>query len=699
MAPPDSISTRSSLPLAAAPMSDPTPFPSAASPPPNPLAAAASFLQHHLSRLASHLNAPRPALAAAAARTPGPQGTSLSLALAPDEVARALTGTPVFTVCNSSNEFVLVSDPATGLRSLGLLCFRSEDADALLSHVRTRQPMLGKGAKVVPITLDQVYMLKAEGIAFRFLPDPLQIKNALEMKSGLTAFDGVPVFQSDLLVVKKQKKRYCPIYFQKEDIERELTRASKGSRGSALSKQIMVGSLEDILKKMEINERNSGWDDLIFIPPGKSLNQHINEVTQADLTKSSGNTSSSPVNAHHDLLLGGLLSPDFDAATCLSRYEASKRWKTPSPFLVSPYLVQKLRQYESNHRRCGLGTANYREAMAQLTSGRNGDRAECRYVVWFPIQGMGNRMLSVVSTFLYALLTGRVLLVYEPPEMEGLFCEPFPGTSWILPPDFPYKDVFWVGSSDSYLHMLENNVVRYDDSGGGGDANALPPYVYFHLEQIQLRLQNHTFCEEDHRVLDRFNWMVLRSDSYFAVALFLMPMYRAQLDLMFPAKASVFHHLGRFYDGYLAGADERLGIQVRLAPFLPLTFEVMYEQITRGTREHGLLPQVTDTSEPGARPSNGTAAKVKAVLVVSLKPEYYDKLHSVYYTNATATGEVVTVYQPSHDQDQHSEAREHNERALAKIFLLSYCDRLVTTGFSTFGHVGATRWLGCDPGC
>lgn len=139
--------------------------------------------------------------------------------------------------------------------------------------------MLGKGAKVVPITLDQVYMLKAEGIAFRFLPDPLQIKNALEMKSGLTAFDGVPVFQSDLLVVKKQKKRYCPVYFQKEDIERELTRASKGSRGSALSKKIMVGSLEDVLKKMEINERDSGWDDLIFIPPGKSLNQHINEVS------------------------------------------------------------------------------------------------------------------------------------------------------------------------------------------------------------------------------------------------------------------------------------------------------------------------------------------------------------------------------------------------------------------------------------
>uniref|UniRef100_A0A0E0DYS7 Protein TIC 22, chloroplastic n=1 Tax=Oryza meridionalis TaxID=40149 RepID=A0A0E0DYS7_9ORYZ len=281
--PPNSSSSSSSLPLAAAPMSNPS-VPSSTSStsplPPNPLAAASSFLHHHLSRLASRFAAPPPPALAAVSALPGPQGASasLSLALAPDEVARALTGTPVFTVCNSSNEFVLVSDPATGLRSLGLLCFRSEDADALLTHVRMRQPVVGRGAKVVPITLDQVYMLKAEGIAFRFLPDPLQIKNALELKSGLTAFDGVPVFQSDLLVVKKQKKRYCPIYFQKEDIERELTKASKTSRGSALSKQIMVGSLEDVLKKMEMNERNSGWDDLIFIPPGKSLHQHINEL-------------------------------------------------------------------------------------------------------------------------------------------------------------------------------------------------------------------------------------------------------------------------------------------------------------------------------------------------------------------------------------------------------------------------------------
>ncbi|CAN6164633.1 unnamed protein product [Urochloa humidicola] len=437
-------------------------------------------------------------------------------------------------------------------------------------------------------------------------------------------------------------------------------------------------------------------------------------VWQHLTAQSSGNASPSrdtEGSGAHDRLLGGLLSPDFDAASCLSRYEASRRWKQSS-FQASPYLVEKLRQYEANHRRCGPGTASYRAAMNQLMSGRNADGAECKYVVWLPLQGLGNRILSVVSTFLYALLTGRVLLVHETPEMEGLFCEPFPGASWVLPPDFPYTDGFSAYTKESYVNMLENGIVRHDDPGG-----ALPAYVYFHLEQISLRLQNHTFCEEDHRVLDRFTWMVLRSDSYFAVALFLMPAYGGELGRMFPAKGSVFHLLGRyllhpgnrawgiverFYDGYLAGADERLGIQVRIAPFIPITFEAMYEQITRCAREHELLPQVmTGTDEPpggGARPSSGKVKKKKAVLVVSLKPEYYERLHSVYYTNATATGEVVAVFQPSHDQDQHTEALAHNERALAEIFLLSYSDRLVTTGFSTFGYVahalaGIRPWL------
>ncbi|XP_010943040.2 protein TIC 22, chloroplastic isoform X1 [Elaeis guineensis] len=288
----------STPPLSVAPM-DTSSSPSSA---PNPLAAVSSFLHHHLSQLGSEFSArindgrrlvraagtaAHPPAASFAAASHGAWGGAgaqgkhtFDLALSPEYVAKTLAGTSVYTVSNSNNEFVLVSDPNNGLRSLGLLCFRHEDAQALLAQVQLRQPVLGKGARVVPITLDQVYMLKVEGIAFRFLPDPLQIKNALELKSAdlSRGFDGVPVFQSDLLVVKRKNKRYCPIYFQKEDIERELSKVSRASRGSGFSQHIMVGSFEDVLKKMEMNDKNSGWDDLIFIPPGKSHAKHINEV-------------------------------------------------------------------------------------------------------------------------------------------------------------------------------------------------------------------------------------------------------------------------------------------------------------------------------------------------------------------------------------------------------------------------------------
>ncbi|XP_021983592.1 protein TIC 22, chloroplastic [Helianthus annuus] len=207
---------------------------------------------------------------------------AFDVALSTANVSKTLSGTELYTVSNSDNEFVLISDP-NGLKSIGLLCFRQEDAEAFLAQVRSRKGELRGRAKVVPIALDQVYMLKVEGIAFRFLPDPVQLKNAMELRASATkiGFDGVPVFQSDLLVIKKKNKRYCPIYFRKEDIEKELLRVPRGPRGPAISQHIMVGSLEDVLKKMEMSEKNSGWEDLIFIPPGKSHSQHLQEVVSA----------------------------------------------------------------------------------------------------------------------------------------------------------------------------------------------------------------------------------------------------------------------------------------------------------------------------------------------------------------------------------------------------------------------------------
>ncbi|KAF3593817.1 hypothetical protein DY000_02027799 [Brassica cretica] len=288
---------------------------------PNPFLSFSSFLHTHCNRFASDLSArfedtkrfaeslttrrfsPPPFASVSQSSKPSSAGTSTAT-LNPSHVAKALAGTSVFTVSNTNNEFVLISDP-TGEKSIGLLCFRQEDAEAFLAQARLGRRELKANAKVVPINLDQVYLLKVEGISFRFLPDPIQIKNAMELKSSSSknGFDGVPVFQSELLVVRKKNKRYCPVYFSKEDIEKEL---SKYTRASRADQQIMsgsscvgsisgfyhrlirhgtnnlvlsqVGSLEDVLRKMERSEKNSGWEDVIFIPPGRSYAQHMQEV-------------------------------------------------------------------------------------------------------------------------------------------------------------------------------------------------------------------------------------------------------------------------------------------------------------------------------------------------------------------------------------------------------------------------------------
>ncbi|KAK4429002.1 protein, chloroplastic [Sesamum alatum] len=244
-------------------------------PPPNPLLSLSTFIHRLGSQLATRLDDTK-RLAAAALPAFLPPAPPQSLAFASVSQRQGKQTAASETSLNS--EYVA----RRGVKSIGLLCFRKEDAEAFLAQVRSRRGELRGGAKVVPITLDQVYMLKVEGIAFRFLPDPVQIKNALELRASdiKSGFDGVPVFQSDLLVVKKKNKRYCPIYFQKEDIEKALSTVSRVSRGVGVSQHIMVGSLEDVLKKMEINGKNSGWEDLIFIPPGKSHSQQIQDVTK-----------------------------------------------------------------------------------------------------------------------------------------------------------------------------------------------------------------------------------------------------------------------------------------------------------------------------------------------------------------------------------------------------------------------------------
>ncbi|TVU00500.1 hypothetical protein EJB05_54065, partial [Eragrostis curvula] len=401
----------------------------------------------------------------------------------------------------------------------------------------------------------------------------------------------------------------------------------------------------------------------------------------------------------YDKLLGGLLADGFEEGTCHSRYQSDMYRRNPGR-KPAAYLVSKLRRQEALQRKCGPGTVAYSTALEQLRSGNRAVIAspECKYLVSISYRGLGNRVLATASAFMYALLTDRVLLVDPSNEMDELFCEPFPNTTWLLPSGFPLTSYtnFSLDTAESYGNMLKNKVLRSDV--GDTPAAKPPVFAYIHLDHDATQDDKFFYCDEDQGMLRNVPWLVMRTDCYIVPGLLLDRGFREEFARLFPEPDTVFHHLGRYlfhpsnhvwglitryYDAYLATAQQRVGIQVREFGYQPNS-PALLEQITKCTQKNGLLPELLTGTDPSRRVPS---LKSKAVLVTSLRSWYSEKLKSIYWAHAAATGEAVSVHQPSHEEHQQFGAKSHDTKAWAEIYLLSLTDTLVTTAWSTFGYV------------
>ncbi|CAN6980599.1 unnamed protein product [Brassica rapa subsp. trilocularis] len=410
-----------------------------------------------------------------------------------------------------------------------------------------------------------------------------------------------------------------------------------------------------------------------------------------------------------DKLLGGLLTEEFDEESCLSRYHSSL-YRKPSPYKPSQYLLSKLRSYEMLHKRCGPGTKAYKEATKNLGHDQNLNTSvgECRYIVWLAVYGLGNRILTLSSLFLYALLTERIILLDQRTDISHLFCEPFPGTSWLLPLDFPLTDQldsFNKNGSHCYGTMLKNHTIKWTSS------ETIPSYLCLYLIHDYEDHDKMFFCERDQNLIRQVPWLVFNANLYFIPSLWLIPSYQTELSKLFPQKDTVFHHLGRYlfhptnqvwgmitrsYNTYLSRADETLGIQVRVLTKPGGYFQHIMNQILACTKGENLLPEVAATESKVTNTS--TRPKLISVLVTSLYPEYSENLRTMYWEGPSSTGDMVQVYQPSQEMYQQTDKRLHDQKALAEIYLLSLTDKLVTSNSSTFGYVaqglgGLKPWI------
>ncbi|KAF6150517.1 hypothetical protein GIB67_030318 [Kingdonia uniflora] len=102
------------------------------------------------------------------------------VAMMTEDIEDRLAGVLVYTLSNAAEEFVLVSNERRG-KSLGLFCFKKEDAESLLEQMKVMDPGMRRGSEVVAVPLGKVFQLQLKGVAFRFIPEHSQIVNALKV--------------------------------------------------------------------------------------------------------------------------------------------------------------------------------------------------------------------------------------------------------------------------------------------------------------------------------------------------------------------------------------------------------------------------------------------------------------------------------------------------------------------------------------
>nr|XP_043639558.1 galactoside 2-alpha-L-fucosyltransferase-like [Erigeron canadensis] len=402
--------------------------------------------------------------------------------------------------------------------------------------------------------------------------------------------------------------------------------------------------------------------------------------------------------------------------SCQSRYE-SGRYRRESLHKPSSYLISRLSEYEALHTRCGPQSEAYKQKIRELKSGRvsnnhDDESSDCKYLVRIPADGLGNRMLSLASAFLYALLTNRVLLVYDNKiDMSDLFCEPFPETTWLLPKEFP----LWNRLDSLNQHSPESygNIVNLSESYSSLS------FIYLHVSGGYNENDQRFYCDDDHVFLGNISWVIMKSNFYFIPSLFLIPSFEQELAKLFPVKDTVFHFLGRYlflpsnpvwdhittyYQAYLEKSEERIGVQIRVFTrnWVKMMFNTRWavqtipETVLSCSLANKMLPLEMNTNK--SLIVSQEDHKSIAVLVTSLESDHFEKIKKIYKKYTTADGTVIKVFHPSSEGKQRTGKKWHNMKAWADMYLLSLSDKLITSPGSTFGYVaqglgGLTPWI------
>ncbi|CAK9867831.1 unnamed protein product [Sphagnum jensenii] len=388
-----------------------------------------------------------------------------------------------------------------------------------------------------------------------------------------------------------------------------------------------------------------------------------------------------------------------------------------------------LQEYEKLHRACiqKVGPGNLSEYFLTRSN-----TSGCKFAVGAipPGAGLGNKVLSMASEFMYAVLTQRVFVVPTATEVPSIMCEPFEGSSWVVDPIGLFTP--W----QSHMKLWNTSQELYEEidrarSGGESD-DVLESWIYgvqtADPPSYTCHPGNRFFCDTEQAYLSQIPWLYFDGCIYFLPKLFSIPMYRMVLEELFPDRMALTHVLravmlpsdevwSRIQQAdhvFLKNADHRFGIQVRYREGRDQFWKhhnMVNKRVLECAVRNGILPgNMTGRIKPlpGGNPVcvkkqlqneslNSEASSqasyedlaypkvnVTTIFITSLFQGLYDFMTEAFTRNPPATGEAIGLIQLTHDNTQ-TFSLEEDVQALTEIICLSLSDHLFVTPFSTFG--------------
>ena len=220
--------------------------------------------------------------------------------------------------------------------------------------------------------------------------------------------------------------------------------------------------------------------------------------------------------------------------TCWSKTERHLYYHNSVVPPMSEALKQRLKHYEMMHARCVNAVSNW----TSLFLGEAPPQAPgCKFIIPSCHAGLGNHFMSLLSAFVYALLTDRILLL-PATNMRNMLCSPFPASDWSLV------------SLDQLVRKQQLAAPR--------------------LPQLMEMKANGAL-----KTVNRA-WIHLTSDATQGDQVFFCTYFRSNLEAWFPNRAVfgqlapyllhptnlMWERITRTYQAYHAHADRRVGIQV-----------------------------------------------------------------------------------------------------------------------------------------